>query len=139
MCSQRCRGDSESERLTGKGRERERERGPVKSHHLLCLPRRGFDCCRFMAAYRGMRLVRSLEYTRSPSSSGPILRPAIQAHWANDKPGQLKSLCESVWHQEGHLLPALKHSLWPVGPLAGVTAHPACREMVTGSEEQSAV
>lgn len=31
----------------------------------------------------------------------------LQTHWANDQPWQLKSICESVWHQEGHLLPAL--------------------------------
>lgn len=35
-----------------------------------------------------------------------VPRP-LQTHWANDQPWQLKSICESVWHQEGHLLPAL--------------------------------
>lgn len=40
-----------------------------------------------------------------PQTHG-VPRP-LQTHWANDQPWQLKSICESVWHQEGHLLPAL--------------------------------
>lgn len=76
-----------------------------------------------------MALVR--HYLR-PVSHG-VARPP-QTHWANNQPWQLKAICESARHQEAHLLPALSHSHWPARPLAWVTAHPACRVMVTGSK-----
>lgn len=107
--------------------DRKPERGPWLSLHLPCpdmQPRRAFSCvCCMLLCVRlrvwvhRSRICRawSFKCMRSQHSSpGPILSPAThgvprlpQTYWANDQPWQLKPICESVWHQEGHLLPAL--------------------------------
>lgn len=116
MCSQHCCGDNESERQTAK--QRPLVVGPPPSPSCaalksLCVS--FMSVCVWSVSVYKMHCAWLFKCMRSQrSSSGPILRPAThgvprppQTHWANDQPWQLKPICESVWHQEGHLLPAL--------------------------------
>lgn len=119
-CTWHCCGDIHSERQTGRQRERPVERSldlicfraqplSLNVSESVCVCAR--NCVRADVLYLRAQ---GGSCVSQRSLSGPILRPVThrgprppQAHWANDQPWQLKPICESVWHQEGHLLSAL--------------------------------
>lgn len=131
VCTQQCCGDSESERQTGKERQTLHLFFPL----LLCLTRSlsealivplfmpvlcvregarakeasgngRWQCARARAHVWVCEVATLLVRLYLRAQTHGVPRP-LQTHWANDQPWQLKSICESVWHQEGHLLPAL--------------------------------
>lgn len=118
VCSQHCCGDNESERQKRKQKEALSSIPPpflpscgaLKILRLcqlcgrvcMCPRVRGKDASAIRACEVTVLLVRLYLRPATLGVSGPP-----QTHWANDQPWQLKPICESVWHQEGHLLPAL--------------------------------
>lgn len=117
VCRQHCDGESESEKQTGQQRDVPGSPCFPFTWNLKEPSTVSGLCARLSVRVCGSRMRCAWSFkcvTSQCSSSGPILRPAThgvarppQTHWANDRPWQLKLICESVWHQEGHLLPAL--------------------------------